>query len=107
MTTEPTMEERLDALAKAKHDVELGGGEAKLDKQRSKGKMTARERIEALVDAGTFQETGMFAKHRTTHFGMDKAVAPADGVVTGSGAVFGRPVHIASQDFTVMGGSAG
>ena len=107
MTTEPTMEERLDALAKAKHDVELGGGEAKLDKQRSKGKMTARERIEALVDAGTFQETGMFAKHSTTHFGMDKAVAPADGVVTGSGAVFGRPVHIASQDFTVMGGSAG
>lgn len=107
MTTEPTMEERLDALAKAKNDAKLGGGEAKLDKQRSKGKMTARERIEALVDAGTFQETGMFAKHRTTHFGMDKAVAPADGVVTGSGAVFGRPVHIASQDFTVMGGSAG
>lgn len=107
MTTEPTMEERLDALAKAKHDAKLGGGEAKLDKQRSKGKMTARERIEALIDAGTFQETGMFAKHRTTHFGMDKAVAPADGVVTGSGAVFGRPVHIASQDFTVMGGSAG
>ena len=107
MTTEPTMEERLDALAKAKNDAKLGGGEAKLDKQRSKGKMTARERIEALVDTGTFQETGMFAKHRTTHFGMDKAVAPADGVVTGSGAVFGRPVHIASQDFTVMGGSAG
>mgnify|MGYP000924907285 FL=1 len=107
MTTEPTMEERLDALAKAKHDAKLGGGEAKLDKQCSKGKMTARERIEALIDAGTFQETGMFAKHRTTHFGMDKAVAPADGVVTGSGAVFGRPVHIASQDFTVMGGSAG
>ena len=59
------------------------------------------------MDAGTFAEIGMFAKHRTTHFGMDKADAPADGVVTGSAAVLGRPVHIASQDFTVMGGSAG
>ena len=85
----------------------LGGGQARLDKQHDRGKMTARERITKLVDEDTFQETGMFAKHRTTHFGMDKADAPADGVVTGSGAVYGRPVHIASQDFSVMGGSAG
>ena len=107
MSNEPTMSDRLEQLAEARHKVELGGGQAKIDKQHEKGKLTARERIEALVDEGTFYETGMFAKHRTTHFGMDKADAPADGVVTGSGAVFGRPLHIASQDFTVMGGSAG
>ena len=92
---------------KKKNRIRLGGGQARLDKQHDRGKMTARERITKLVDEDTFQETGMFAKHRTTHFGMDKADAPADGVVTGSGAVYGRPVHIASQDFSVMGGSAG
>ncbi|MCQ9344065.1 acyl-CoA carboxylase subunit beta [Corynebacterium sp. 153RC1] len=107
MSQEPTMAERLEQLEEARRVVSLGGGEAKIAKQHDQGKLTARERIEALVDEGTFHETGMFAKHRTTHFGMDKAVAPADGVVTGSGAVFGRPLHIASQDFTVMGGSAG
>lgn len=101
------MQERLEQLAEAKRVVSLGGGAAKIEKQHEKGKLSARERIDELVDAGTFQEVGMFAKHRTTHFGMDKAVAPADGVVTGTGAIFGRPVHIASQDFTVMGGSAG
>lgn len=92
---------------KKKNRIRLGGGQARLDKQHDRGKMTARERITKLVDEDTFQETGVFAKHRTTHFGMDKADAPADGVVTGSGAVYGRPVHIASQDFSVMGGSAG
>lgn len=92
---------------KKKNRIRLGGGQARLDKQHDRGKMTARERITKLVDEDTFQETGMFAKHRTTHFGMDKADAPADGVVTGSGAVYGRRVHIASQDFSVMGGSAG
>ena len=107
MANEPSMAERLEQLAEARRLVELGGGQDKLDKQREKGKLTARDRIAGLVDAGTFHEIGMFAKHRTTHFGMDSATAPADGVITGTGAVFGRPVHIASQDFTVMGGSAG
>ncbi|WP_276652861.1 acyl-CoA carboxylase subunit beta [Corynebacterium vitaeruminis] len=107
MAEEKSMAQRLEQLAKAREEVMLGGGDAKIEKQHAKGKKTARERIEAFVDEGTFHETGMFAKHRTTHFGMDKAVAPADGVVTGSAAVFGRPLHIASQDFTVMGGSAG
>ena len=107
MANEHTMQQRLDQLEEARRKVALGGGQDKIDKQHAKGKLTARERIEALVDEGTFHETGMFAKHRTTHFGMDTADAPADGVVTGSGAVFGRPLHIASQDFTVMGGSAG
>ena len=101
------MQERIENLEKEKERVRLGGGEKRIQKQHDRGKMTARERIEKFVDAGTFAEIGMFAKHRTTHFGMDKADAPADGVVTGSAAVLGRPVHIASQDFTVMGGSAG
>ncbi len=102
-----TMKDRLQQLHEARTKVELGGGENKLQKQRDKGKMTARERVAALIDEGTFQETGAFRRNRTTTFGMDKADMPADGVVTGSGAIFGRPVHVASQDFTVMGGSAG
>lgn len=107
MSEIPSMKQRLEQLAEAKRSVELGGGEKRLAKQHENGKRTARERIADLLDEGTFQETGMFAKHRTTYFGMDTANAPADGVVTGSGAVLGRPVHVASQDFTVMGGSAG
>nr|WP_228489326.1 acyl-CoA carboxylase subunit beta [Raineyella fluvialis] len=101
------MAERLATLSQRREEAQLGGGASRLEKQREKGKMTARERVDALLDPGTFQETGMFRTHRTTTFGMDTAKAPADGVVTGSGAVLGRPVHVASQDFTVMGGSAG
>ncbi|WOP20216.1 acyl-CoA carboxylase subunit beta [Raineyella sp. LH-20] len=101
------MSVRLETLHERREEAVLGGGKARLEKQREKGKMTARERVDALLDPGTFQETGMFRTHRTTTFGMDTAKAPADGVVTGSGAVLGRPVHVASQDFSVMGGSAG
>ncbi|WP_028709628.1 acyl-CoA carboxylase subunit beta [Propionicicella superfundia] len=107
MTKAHTIEERLDHLVDERERMEEGGGEKRLAKQREKGKMTARERIDALLDPDTFQEVGLFRKHRTTTFGLDKAEMPADGVVTGSGAVFGRPVHLASQDFTVAGGSAG
>ena len=102
-----TMEGRVEQLADERHRIELGGGEARLDKQRSKGKQTARERIDNLVDAYSFDEVGVFRKHRTTLFGMDTAEVPADGVVTGRATIGGRPVHVASQDFTVMGGSAG
>ncbi|MBK7819945.1 MAG: acyl-CoA carboxylase subunit beta [Tessaracoccus sp.] len=107
MAHQYTMEERLEQLAERRAKVECGGGEAKLEKQHTQGKLTARERVAALLDDGSFQETGAFRRNRTTTFGMDKADMPADGVITGSGLVFGRPVHIASQDFTVMGGSAG
>ncbi|GAA1722089.1 acyl-CoA carboxylase subunit beta [Propioniferax innocua] len=110
MSTEtniPSMADRLEQLAEAKAKVSVGGGEERIAKQHERGKLSARERIDAFADPGTFTESGMFAKHRTVYFGMDKAEAPADGVVTGSAAVLGRPVHIASQDFTVMGGSAG
>lgn len=107
MANTHSMEERLEQLAENRAHVEAGGGEARLEKHRAKGKMTARERIAELVDEGTFQEVGAFRKNRTTHFGMDKADMPADGVVTGTAFVGGRPIHLASQDFTVFGGSAG
>ncbi|MDN5977824.1 MAG: acyl-CoA carboxylase subunit beta, partial [Acidipropionibacterium jensenii] len=102
-----TMEGRIEQLAEERHKIELGGGEKRLQKQRDKGKKTARERIDTLLDAHSFDEVGAFRQHRTTLFGMDKAVVPADGVVTGRGTINGRPVHVASQDFSVMGGSAG
>jgi methylmalonyl-CoA carboxyltransferase large subunit len=101
------MEELVDDLAAKRAEMEQGGGEARIAKQHDQGKLTARERIDLLLDEDTFQEVGLFRKNRTTTFGMDKANMPADGVVTGSGTVLGRPVHIASQDFTVAGGSAG
>jgi methylmalonyl-CoA carboxyltransferase 12S subunit len=104
---ERSMEERTTELLERKAEVELGGGEERQKKQHEQGKLTARERITALLDPGTFQETGMFARHQSTYFGLDRADLPADGVVTGEGAVLGRPVHVASQDFTVAGGSAG
>ena len=108
MATKPkSMKKRVDELLEKRLETRAGGGEARLEKQRASGKLTARERIESLIDEGSFQEIGLFRKNRTTTFGMDKANLPADGVVTGTGAVMGRPVHIASQDFTVMGGSAG
>ncbi|MDP9762920.1 acyl-CoA carboxylase subunit beta [Deinococcus enclensis] len=106
-TNKPTMHDRIEALAEQRHTLELGGGEARLAKQRAGGKLTARERVQALLDPGTLQETGLFSRHRATLFGMDRLDAPADGVVTGVGAVLGRPVHFASQDFTVAGGSVG
>jgi methylmalonyl-CoA carboxyltransferase large subunit len=87
--------------------AEAGGGPARIEKQHAQGKLTARERLDVLLDADSFQESSLFRKNRTTTFGMDKANAPADGVVTGVGLVHGRPVNVASQDFTVMGGSAG
>ena len=88
-------------------ELELGGGEDRLEKQHKGGKLTARERVEALVDPDSFEESGMFAEHRATLFGMAGKDFPADGVVTGAASVDGRLVHLASQDFTVSGGSAG
>lgn len=102
-----TMEGRVEQLAEQRQVIEAGGGERRVEKQHSQGKQTARERLNNLLDPHSFDEVGAFRKHRTTLFGMDKAVVPADGVVTGRGTILGRPVHAASQDFTVMGGSAG
>jgi methylmalonyl-CoA carboxyltransferase 12S subunit len=103
----PTMEERVQQLRTRRAEVEAGGGNDKLDKLRAQGKQTARERIAALVDANSFQESGLFAQHRATLFGMAGKEMAADGVVTGAGTVGGRLIHLASQDFSVAGGSAG
>src|SRR5690606_36306772 len=83
----------------------LGGGEKRIASKHSKGKLTARERIELLFDKGTFEEIGMLVQHRSTNFGLDKQVFLGDGVVTGYGKVDGRMVYAFSQDFTVLGGS--
>jgi len=101
------MDEKIERLHKTRKHLEAGGGEERLEKQRRQGKLTARERIERLVDAGSFQEIGLFARHRQTAFGMAKQELAAEGVVTGCANIDGRLVHLASQDFTVAGGSAG
>ena len=102
-----TMQERIAELRARTGKAMLGGGEDRLEKQRKGGKLTARDRVEALVDADSFEESGLFAEHRATLFGMAGKDFPADGVVTGAATVSGRLVHLASQDFTVSGGSAG
>ncbi len=102
-----TMQEKVAELRKRTSKAMLGGGKDRLEKQRQSGKLTARERVDALVDPGSFEETGLFAEHRATLFGMAGKNMPADGVVTGAASVSGRLVHLASQDFTVSGGSAG
>lgn len=102
-----TMKQRIELLQQQREEAEAGGGARRLDKQRAEGKLTARERIEELTDPGSFQESGMFAQHRATRFGMADATLAADGVITGAATVLGRVVHLASQDFTVAGGSAG
>ncbi len=83
----------------------LGGGLKRIEAQHSKGKLTARERIELLLDEDSFNEMGMFVEHRATKFGLDKQTYPGDGVVTGFGTIHGRLVYVFSQDFTVLGGS--
>ena len=100
-------EEQIEQLKKKRIRLKEGGGKSKLEAQRKAGKLTARERVERLVDPESFQEIGLFARHRSTLFGMEGKELPADGVVTGCGTVDGRLVHLASQDFTVAGGSAG
>jgi methylmalonyl-CoA carboxyltransferase large subunit len=101
------MAQRIAYLREQRRKVELGGGQARIDKQHEQGKLTARERIDALLDPGSFRERDPFAGHRCTLFGMADKELPADGVVTGSGMVGGRLIHLASQDFTVAGGAAG
>jgi methylmalonyl-CoA carboxyltransferase large subunit len=102
-----TMQQRVEELRKKRSKAMMGGGADKLEKQRKQGKLTARERVQAMVDPGSFEETGLFAEHRSTIFGMAGKSFPADGVVTGAASISGRLVHLASQDFTVSGGSAG
>jgi methylmalonyl-CoA carboxyltransferase large subunit len=102
-----TLNDRIRDLRERRSRIELGGGQERIDKQHAAGKLSARERVEKLVDRDSFQEVGLFAQHRATHFGMSEKQMPADGVVTGCAMVDGRLIHLASQDFTVAGGSAG
>ncbi len=102
-----SMKDKVEDLHRRRDTALQGGGADKLDKHRKSGRLTARERITALVDVDTFDEVGLFASHNATKFGMAGKLLPADGVVTGAAAIGGRLVHVASQDFTVAGGSAG
>ena len=100
------MKHVLEALEDRRAEARLGGGQARIDAQHKRGKLTARERIELLLDHGSFEETDMFVQHRCTDFGMEKgAKIPGDGVVTGWGTVNGRTVYVFAKDFTVFGGS--
>ncbi|WP_075618026.1 acyl-CoA carboxylase subunit beta [Paenisporosarcina indica] len=99
--------ERINDLYDRKREIELGGGDERIEKQHAKGKLTARERIDLLVDRGTFVELNPFVEHRTVDFGMDTQKGPGDGVVTGYGKVNGRAIYLFSQDFTVFGGALG
>lgn len=99
------MKNKLDELSEKKEAAKLGGGEQKIKNQHDKGKLTARERVELLVDEGSFDETGMFVKHRAKDFGLDKQNYPGDGVITGFAKINGKPIALFSQDFTVFGGS--
>lgn len=99
--------EKLAELGKRRETVEQGGGASRIERQHKSGKLSARERIAAFFDAGTFVEIDAFVTHRAKEFGMEKIQAPGEGVVTGYGLVDGRPVCVASQDFTVVGGSLG
>src|ERR1044071_8323755 len=100
------MKHILDALEDRRAGAKLGGGEKRIEAQHARGKLTARERIELLLDRGSFEEFDMFVEHRATEFGMDKAAKiPGDGVVTGWGTVNGRTVFVFAKDFTVFGGS--
>ncbi len=96
---------KIAELRDKRDKARLGGGEKRIEAQHSKGKFTARERIEKLVDKDSFEEFDMFIAHRCRDFGMDKSNIPGDGVVTGCGTIDGRIVYIFAQDFTVMGGS--
>ncbi|MDB5718061.1 MAG: carboxyl transferase, partial [Sphingomonas bacterium] len=95
----------LEALEAKRAAARLGGGQARIDAQHGRGKLTARERVEVLLDEGSFEELDMYVEHDCTEFGMAGQRIPGDGVVTGSGTINGRLVFVFSQDFTVFGGA--
>src|ERR1044071_1499011 len=96
---------KLDQLRERQKQAEQGGGATRVEKQHAAGKLTARERIDCLLDEGTFQEFDKLVEHRSRDFGLDKQKYPGDGVVTGHGLIDGRKVFVFAQDFTVFGGS--
>lgn len=101
------IEEKMKELLDKREHAKLGGGEKRIERQHAKGKLTARERIEFLLDEGSFEEFDMFVTHRCRDFGIEKEKYMTDGVITGYGTIDGRLVYVFSQDFTVFGGSLG
>src|SRR6516162_5939318 len=99
------MKDILDKLEERRRRARAGGGEARIEAQHARGKLTARERLDLLLDPGSFEEFDMFIEHRNTDFGADKNRIPGDGVVTGWGTINGRMVYVFAKDFTVFGGS--
>ncbi|HVS80380.1 MAG TPA: carboxyl transferase domain-containing protein, partial [Pyrinomonadaceae bacterium] len=102
---QPSKLSKLDQLREREQRAKEGGGAARIEKQHAAGKMTARERVEFLLDDGTFQEFDKLVEHRSRDFGMEKELYPGDGVVTGHGLIDSRKVFVFAQDFTVFGGS--
>ncbi len=96
---------KIEKLRKLREQAKLGGGKKRIEKQHQKGKLTARERLEILLDEGSFTEFDQFVRHRCKDFGLDKESYLSDGVITGHGTIDGRLVFVFSQDFTVFGGS--
>jgi len=101
------MKDKVEQLEKLRAQAKLGGGEDRIKRQHDKGKLTARERIELLLDPGSFEEYGEFVTHQCTDFDMDKRKILGDSIVTGYGKIHGRPTFVFSQDFTVFGGTLG
>ncbi|WP_430785402.1 acyl-CoA carboxylase subunit beta [Virgibacillus flavescens] len=99
--------DKINELYDKRRQVELGGGDERIDKQHAKGKKTARERIDYLLDNNTFVELNPFMEHRETDYGMDSSTAKGEGVVTGYGKINGKPIYLFAQDFTVYGGALG
>src|ERR1700684_1248260 len=99
------MADIIDRLEERRDSARAGGGQTRIDAQHKRGKLTARERVELLMDRNSFQELDMFVEHRSNDFGMEKTKIPGDGVVTGFGTVNGRTVFVFAKDFTVFGGS--
>ena len=99
------MSDIIAQLEAKRAEAMLGGGQKRIDAQHAKGKLTARERLDILLDEDSFEEIDMYVEHNCVDFGMDEQHIPGDGVVTGSGTINGRLVYVFSQDFTVFGGS--
>src|SRR3974390_555738 len=99
------MKDIIDKLEERRSSARKGGGDTRIEAQHKRGKLTARERIELLMDRGSFEELDMFVEHPSTYFGMEKSHIAGDGVVTGFGTVNGRTVFVFAKDFTVFGGS--
>src|SRR5438128_5919652 len=99
------MKDIIDKLEARRARAREGGGKARIETQHQRGKLTGRERVELLMDKGSFEEFDMFVEHRTAEFGMEGSRIPGDGVVTGAGTINGRTCFVFAKDFTVFGGS--